>query len=89
MPSKTNMGRLVRTYQFLLRTQHFRPPILLIQTRRHVRRAMLRETAFHAVDGTSADFQTTVDRRRVETGFEEFLDLRLGLGGLFAGAGHG
>jgi hypothetical protein len=49
---------------------------------------MLLQTAFHAVDGAPADFQTAVDGGGVYAGFQELDDLLLDMGALLAAAGH-
>jgi hypothetical protein len=77
------------TYLLLLNSHDLRPAILLIRLGRSVRGAMLLQTSFHAIDRAAADFQAAVDGCWVDAGFEEFDDLLLHVGGLFATAGHG
>ena len=76
------------TYKLLLRRQHLRPSILLIQLGRHVGGSMLLQTPLHAVDAATAHLQATVDGGRVEARLEQLFDVRLHFARLFACAGH-
>nr|POF13340.1 hypothetical protein CFP56_10487 [Quercus suber] len=77
-----------QTNQFLLGRQHFRPAVLLVEFDRHIRCAMLLQTAFHAIDRASADLQFTVNGGRIETGLEKLFDAGLHLGRLLPGPRH-
>ena len=73
---------------FLLSSHDLGPAILLIRLRRGIRRSVLLQAAFRAVDGAPADFQAAVDGRGVNACFQELDDLLLDLGALLAAAGH-
>ena len=73
---------------FLLSSHDLGPAILLVRLRWSIRRSVLLQAAFHAVDGAPADFQAAVDGRGVYACFQELDDLLLDLGALLAAAGH-
>ena len=77
-----------KTYSFLLGSHDLGPAILLVRLRWSIRRSVLLQAAFHAVDGAPADFQAAVDGRGVYACFQELDDLLLDLGALLAAAGH-
>ena len=70
------------THKLLLRAQDFGPAVLLVELGGHVRRAVLLQTSLHTVDARPADFEASVDRRRVEAGLQQFgLDVVSGVSG--------
>lgn len=84
--SKGNLHQ--QTYKLLLSSHDLGPAILLVGFRRGVCSSVLLQTAFHAVDGAPADFQTAVDGGGVYAGFQELDDLLLDMSALLAAAGH-
>ena len=88
----SNVGRegspFSKTYSFLLGSHDLGPAILLVRLRWSIRRSVLLQAAFHAVDGAPADFQAAVDGGEVYACFQELDDLLLDLGALLAAAGH-